>query len=336
MAHTCATVSPRRPAPDSGGSAAGLGCVPALERRRFCLGGVAYLAWAGTVPLGALARTDSAQTLGTRGARIACTDWAAAESLALLGCMPIAVPELAVYRLWLPEPPLPANVADLGSRSEPNLELLAALAPERIVVSSWQAGLLGQFGRIAPTEVAHIFDGCADPYLRIRELLLQMGTATGLEAQAQMRLREFDTEIECLRAQLAAGADAARSVYMAVLHENGAQAFVYGQGSWVNRVLGQLGLRNAWSARTTFYGNSLVGIAALAAEPEAVILYLDQGARTRRAEALLRDSTLWRSLPAVASGRAHAIASFYALGGLASAQRCARLVVGALTERGHG
>jgi iron complex transport system substrate-binding protein len=315
------------------------------NRRGFCLGlGTGFalvlsgraraavsspVASAGTGP-GTSAAPAAAAVAGATP-RIACTDWAAAESLALLDAMPIAVPELDVYRLWLPDPALPAGTADLGARTEPNLEVLSSLKPDRIFISSWQAGMLPLFRRIAQTDIATLFDSRGDPYTGMRELLLQAGRACGREPLARSRLADFDAQLDARRRVLAA-AGVHRPVYVAVLHENGAQAYVYGRGSWVDTVIGKLGLRNAWTARTTFYGNSLVGIPALAADAEAAILYLDQGARTQRALALLRDSTLWRGLPAVAAGRAIMIPSFYALGGLPSAARCARLLAAAMTD----
>jgi iron complex transport system substrate-binding protein len=296
------------------------------NRRIFCLGMGTQLA---------LALSGHARAAVPSGAgpapRIACTDWAAAESLALVGNMPIAVPELDVYRQWLPEPALPAGTADLGARTEPNLEVLSTLQPDRIFISSWQAGMLPLFRRIAPTDIAKLFDVRGDPYTGMRELLLQAGRACGRDALARNCLSAFDAQLDELRRLLAA-AGVQRPLYVAVLHENGAQAYVYGRGSWVDTVIGKLGLRNAWTAPTTFYGNSLVGIPALAGDADAAILYLDQGARTQRALALLHDSTLWRGLPAVSARRAIMLPSFYALGGVPSAARCARLLAAAMTD----
>lgn len=227
---------------------------PTLSRWRFCLLALAQ-GLAAFVPSLALARP---------AVRIACTDWAAAESLARLGHMPIAVPELATYRHWLPDPALPAATVDLGSRSEPNLEVLAAIHPDRIFISSWQSAMLAQFDRIAPTEAVVLFDERRDPYDRIRELLLQVGRAVGREEAAQYCLSEFDAALERLRLSLQSRPR--RSLYVVVLVENGAQAFVYGKGSWVDAVIARIGLHNAWTGRTSFYGNSLVGVYELAAD----------------------------------------------------------------------
>jgi len=295
-----------------------------MVRRRFCLGMAGQLA---------MMLAGAAHAAPAAGQRVACTDWAAAETLALLGNMPIAVPELQVYRQWLPDPALPAGTVDLGARSEPNLEVLSALAPDLIYISSWQAGMLPIFRRIAPVNVVKLFDARDDPYAAMLELLLRAGRASGRSALARRRLAEFDALLDQLRSKITA-AGIHRPVYVAILHENGAQAYVYGRGSWVDTIIGKLGLRNAWTAPSTFYGNSLVGLPALASEKDAAILYLDQGARTQRALRSLRDSTLWRGLPAVANGRAVMIPAFFALGGAPSAARCARLLAAAMTGGG--
>jgi iron complex transport system substrate-binding protein len=295
-----------------------------LTRRRFCLLAAAH----------GLVACAPCNASAEPAARVACIDWAAAESLAWLGVMPVAVPDLATYRQWLPEPALPAATVNLGTRSEPNLELLAEIRPDRIIISSWQAGMLARFATIAPTESAVIFDARRKPYARIRELLLDVGRTVGREDAARRRLAESDDALDALR-RIPHGR-ACRPAYVAVLNDDGAQAFVYGKGSWVDTVMGRIGLRNAWTGPTSFYGNSLVGIVELAANRDAAILYLDQGARTRRAEARLGVSTLWRSLPAVANGRALPIPAFYALGGLPSALRCARILARAMGDVAKG
>jgi iron complex transport system substrate-binding protein len=287
-------------------------------RRRFCL----------LAALQGLYACVPGRAMAGSAPRVACIDWAAAESLAWLGCMPVAVPDLATYRRWLPEPALPLATIDLGMRNEPNLELLAAIRPDRIFLSSWQAGMGARFSRIAPVDVSVVFDARKDPWSRIRELLLQAGRLVGQEHEAVRRLAGSDEALEALRR--AVSTRPCRRVYVVVLDERGSQAFVYGKGSWVDTVLSRIGLCNAWTGPTSFYGNSLVEIAQFAADGMATILYLDQGARTRRAEANLRASSLWRGLPAVAAGRVVAIPAFYPLGGIPSALRCARILTEAM------
>jgi iron complex transport system substrate-binding protein len=260
--------------------------------------------------------------------RIAVTDWAAAESLLAIGDAPLALPDIAVYRQWLCEIPLPPGVVDLGSRAEPNLELLASLGPERILVSNWQRNLIALFRRIAPTETVTIIDGRNDPYDNARAALVQIAGLANRPAAAQAYLGPFEQALASF-ARALEGRNLP-PVYVAVLHENGTQLFAYGRGSWVDEVIRRLGLRNALRQPTSAFGNALIGLAELAGTPEALLLYLDQGERTRQAERSLATSTVWRNLPMVRAGRVHPIAPFYALGGVPSVWRCARLITSAL------
>ncbi|GAB4065100.1 ABC transporter substrate-binding protein [Ancylobacter sonchi] len=291
-----------------------------MDRRRFLAGSALCCA--------TLSPALSRPARAAAPPRIASTDWAAAESLLALGVVPLGVAETATYRQWLPDPALPAEVDDLGSRAEPNLELLAGLAPERIFVSNWQTGLVPLLGRIAPVQTVTIIDGRGDALGNARAALTQIGETTGRQLQAQACLDAFDADLARSGDRLAGRLS--RPVYVGVLHENGTQLFLYGPGSWVHDLMLRLGLRNALKRPTSAFGNALVDIAELADSPDAILLYLDQGARTRRAERALAGSSLWRMLPMVREGRVRAIPPFYALGGLPSVLRTLTVLDAAL------
>ncbi|HEY9348369.1 MAG TPA: ABC transporter substrate-binding protein, partial [Inquilinus sp.] len=65
--------------------------------------------------------------------RLACLEWTSAEMLLSLGVAPMAVCDPKGYRDWVVAPELPAGTIDLGSRGEPNRELLLALQPHLIL-----------------------------------------------------------------------------------------------------------------------------------------------------------------------------------------------------------
>ncbi len=267
--------------------------------------------------------------------RVAAVDWAGAESLLALGAVPLAVSDAATYREWLPDPVLPAGVPDLGSRAEPNVELLTSLRPDLILVSNWQANLRGVLGGIAPIEIVTIILPRTDPLENACTVLRTLSARLSRAAEADAYLAAFDMALDEL-ARTMPDRVRARPVYVGVLHEAGTQIFLYGPGSWVQTLMLRLGLRNALKRPTSVFGNALVDLAELAASPDAVLLYLDQGQRTRRAERALARSTLWQTLPMVREGRVRAIAPFYALGGIPSAWRCARLLHGALAQSARG
>jgi iron complex transport system substrate-binding protein len=100
-------------------------------------------------------------------------------------------------------------------------------------------------------------------------------------------------------------------------------------------VLQRLGIRNAWLGKTSYWGFSLVSLDALADRSRlaagplrmVVIEPLPAGVRPR-----LRDSGLWRNLPAVAGAGAVHLPPTWSFGALPSARRFAELLLDAADE----
>lgn len=294
-----------------------------LLTRRSLFYGFAALA-AGTSSRAAWANAPSA---------IAATDWAAAETLLALGLVPLAIPDTAVYRQWMATTPLPASVHDLGSRAEPNFEMLAALRPDCILIANWQVNLAAQLGLIAPVHKVTIIDPPQSPLANASRALVEIGSLFSKEEAARQCLAEFDT---AQRAAFTSLRDCAnRDVIVGVLHENGRQIYAYGSGSWVHEVILLLGLNNALRAPTSRFGNALIDIAQLAEIPKAQLLYLDQGSRTRQAEIALAQSTVWNRIPMVQAQQVHRIPVFYPLGGLPSVRRFADILVSVIAQPGN-
>jgi ferric hydroxamate transport system substrate-binding protein len=261
--------------------------------------------------------------------RLVAIDWAAADTLLAFGITPLAVCDVETYRQWLPDN-AQMPMLDLGSRAEPNMELIASLQPHAILISNWQSNLSEQLQRVAPTLAVTIIAPKSDPLQNTQTELARLATIYGREKMAAERLAAFKTSLSARAAEISA--IAMPPIFVGVLHENGSQLFLYGEGSWVHALLQQMGLRNALSRPTSAFGNALIDLAELAANPEAILLYLDQGERTRRAERLLARSTLWCSLPIVRAGQVRPIAPFYPLGGLLSVERAAAVIAGAILD----
>ena len=86
--------------------------------------------------------------------RVVALDWACAETAQALGVTPVGMAQLADYRLWSGDLPMPQSVVDVGLRMEPNLELIRALRPDLILLSPMQQAsvpLLERIGRISMT-----------------------------------------------------------------------------------------------------------------------------------------------------------------------------------------
>ena len=83
--------------------------------------------------------------------RVVTLDWRPLEDLLLLGVRPVAGADLEDFPRWV-RLSLPPGIQNLGSRTAPNLELLAALKPDLILgYTGFQGRLYPELSRIAPT-----------------------------------------------------------------------------------------------------------------------------------------------------------------------------------------
>ena len=86
-------------------------------------------------------------------ARIVVLDWTLAEAVLDLGHVPVGAPEIALYGEWVVNPPVPEAVTDIGLRTEPDLETLAALQPDVILAVDLDPAQEAQLAQIAPVLV---------------------------------------------------------------------------------------------------------------------------------------------------------------------------------------
>lgn len=101
--------------------------------------------------LGLLAASAFVRPLQAQTApRIAAIDWAMLETVVALGVTPVAATELIQFRKDAVEPPVPAEVTDLGLRGAPNFELLHLSRPDLILISPFYTRYTGRLEAIAP------------------------------------------------------------------------------------------------------------------------------------------------------------------------------------------
>ncbi|MDQ0393584.1 ABC transporter substrate-binding protein [Labrys monachus] len=264
-----------------------------------------------------------------RPGRIVALDWTAASMLISLGVRPVGVADVDLYRLWVREPEIPAGVPDVGLRNAPNLEILAGLKPDLLLVSPLGAATRPILDKIAPTQEVSIYTMGTDPFTGAGEQLMALGTSLGRDQQALSVIATAELTLASLRRQLRAHP---QSRFLIIQFLDGRFVRVYGQSSLFGSVLNRLGLANAWMARTNAWGFSLVGIERLAAFPDADILVIDP---TPADVKLAPDPrSLWGNLPAVRAGRVHHLAAAWPFGELQAAERFARLLVENLAVQG--
>jgi iron complex transport system substrate-binding protein len=250
--------------------------------------------------------------------RVVVLDWGLAETLLALGVIPAGVAEIGDYDANVVTPRVPPGVPDVGLRLAPSLEWLAQLAPDLILINSSQASQREMLERIAPVRAFAIYTDTGAPYQRAESVTRELGVLCRCEAAAQALIAQTAQALAANRARLAAAVAHARPLYL-IRFFDARHVGVYGARSLFQDVLDTLGIPNAWHGPTDYWGIGVAPLEALAAAPDARLLYFDplpQGvART------LASNRLWQALPPVAQNRVSALPPFWGFGMLPSARR---------------
>ncbi|RUR30448.1 iron-siderophore ABC transporter substrate-binding protein [Vreelandella andesensis] len=250
-------------------------------------------------------------------------DWTLAETLIALEAPLSGVAQIDAYHAWVGEPRIPETVVDLGLRTQPNLELLADLAPDAIFISPMFSNLTARLSRIAPVEPLPLYQTDSDTWQEMQELTRKLGERVDRERQAETLIAATKALFDRLKDRTPTTAPLLMVQFMDERHVR-----VFGKNGLYHAVLEQLGIANAWQAPTNAWGFSLAGIDALAAYPDAQLVVIEP--LPIGVEAALANSGLWQHLPSVREGRVITLPPVWSFGALPSAQRFARTLVSAL------
>ena len=260
--------------------------------------------------------------------RIATVDWTIAETLLALGVTPVGVAQTDAYREWVGAPPLPAEVADIGLRAQPNRELLAQLSPDRILISPMFSTLKPSLERIAPTSTVALYTPGSDLWTRLEKATREIAAFVNREERADTLLASLEAHLAELRDGLS---DAAKARPLLVVQFMDARHVrVFGDHSLYIAVMQRLGLENAWQRETNYWGFSMVGLEALAGLDDARLVVVDP--MPVGVEERLETSALWQHLPPVRRDDVLTLPPVWSFGGAPSARRFADNLTQALHE----
>ncbi|TDV97299.1 iron complex transport system substrate-binding protein [Halomonas alkaliantarctica] len=265
--------------------------------------------------------------LSTAHAQWATVDWTIAETLLAIDAPVSSIAQQSDYHAWVGEPHIPDSVTDMGLRTQPNLELLAQVPPEQILISPMFAGLTPRLERIAPVTSFSLYSPGTDTWQEMQTLTRQLGELTERQPQAEELIEETQALMTSLRESRTLSPSETAPLLM-VQFMDARHVRVFGENSLYNAVLAQLGLPNAWDQSTNAWGFALVGIEALARNPEATLMIIDP--LPTGVEEKLAKSGLWQQLPSVRHGRIVHLPPVWSFGALPSAQRFARKLTTAL------
>jgi iron complex transport system substrate-binding protein len=262
------------------------------------------------------------------GQRIVSLDYGLASTLLSLGGQPVGISELADWNKWVVEPQMPSSVVDLGSSYEVDLEVLIQLKPDIILTTPYLDELLPRLQRIAKVLRLEIFTPDGGPVLEAAIAATRtLAAGLGREQQAEQFLRRSDAFFEGCRERLAGRIipPVALVTFMDARH-----ARIYSAPGLFHNALERIGVRNAWTRQSNYWGFETIGIEELSTigDPDAHLIGFDPLPPDVLPK--LAESPLWQTLPFSRPGHLSIVPPALMFGMVNEAMRFAGLVTNVL------
>ncbi|MBB3111604.1 iron complex transport system substrate-binding protein [Paenibacillus phyllosphaerae] len=268
--------------------------------------------------------------------KIVVLEWTYAEDLLSLGVQPSGVADIENMKKWVSLPAeLSADVTDVGTRQEPNLETIAALEPDLIIgVKFRHEATYDQLNAIAPTVLFDPYpaEGQGDQYQEMIATFKTIADVTGKTAEAEAVLADLQKTYDDGKAKLAAAGKEGASIILTMpwVDQNAVTFRVSTDNALAISVLGQLGLKNAFQPKQfEVYGYSEGGVELLQQVPDANYLNITQEDNVIE---VLSKNSVWTGLNFVKENRLYPLGGdTWPYGGPNSAKLLAERAVNVLT-----
>lgn len=249
---------------------------------------------------------------------VVALEWSYIEDLLALDVQPIGVADIEGYNNWVDIPvELSADVVDVGTRQEPNLEQIAMLNPDVIITSTLRsAENYDELSAIAPTiafegyPAGSHYDGMIDTFNTIATVVDRTAEAEAVldalnasYAETQTALAELEvTDFVLAQSYLSSDAPVFR---------------LFTDNAMAVEILGKIGLTNAWDDAPQQYGFTTVDFEGFDGIDDVLFFYIAQP----DANEVITASPVWGVLPFVQSENAYWLGGdVWLFGGPLSAQ----------------
>ncbi|WP_039980468.1 iron-siderophore ABC transporter substrate-binding protein [Vibrio sagamiensis] len=262
--------------------------------------------------------------------KVLVLDWALAETVLSLGIELQGVADAKGYQQWVVKPHLGANVIDLGSRREPNLELLAETNPDVILMSQHMAAAFKPLSKIAPVLVYSLYNDKKRPLDTAIEITRSLGVLFNKEQQAQKLIEQTRLKLKQNGEQIRS-VNVTNSPLLFVRFVNDKTLRIHGQGSLVDATITSMGLSNDWQDETNLWGFTTVGTEKVAEHQQAIVTLF--GPLTQQQRDRLSLSPLWQAMAFTRTKSVHELPAIWTFGGLLTAQRLSDHLTQQLTKK---
>lgn len=243
--------------------------------------------------------------------KIVVLEWTYAEDLLALGVQPAGVADIENMKSYVSLPiELAADVQDVGTRQEPNLESITALEPDLIIgVKFRHEATYDQLNAIAPTLLFDPYppEGSGDQYQEMVNTFKTIADVVGKNAEAETVLADLQTTYDGLKAKLAAAGKEGAPIVLAMpyANQNAVAIRLSTDNSLAIKVLEHIGLKNAYKPEQfEIYGFSTKDVEALPAVQDANYLHMTTD---EPVAGMLEKNAVWNGLTFVKENRSYAL-----------------------------
>ncbi|MDA9557836.1 iron-siderophore ABC transporter substrate-binding protein [Vibrio sp.] len=271
--------------------------------------------------------------------KIVSLDWVLTETLLSLDVMPVGVTDVKGYQRWVASPVLTKDVVDVGSRSEPNIEVLNDLKPDVILLNKQRIHLYETLSRIAPVVVLTAFKDNRSPLDNAKHITRTLGLLLDKSEKAESVIRQTETKLKHNRDKILKGrmtetdiaegtANAHQPPLLFVRFINDRTLRFHGQGSLAVDVADAMGFNNAWNGDTSEWGYTVNPIEAIAEYQHTHVMIF--GPLSEKERQQLTGAPLWQVMAFSREDRVTELPAIWSFGGLISAQRLSDTFVQAM------
>ncbi|EHZ2654156.1 iron-siderophore ABC transporter substrate-binding protein [Vibrio vulnificus] len=261
--------------------------------------------------------------------KVVALDWVLTETVLSLGVELEGVANISGYQQWVAEPHLNADAIDVGSRREPNLELLSNIQPDVILISKHLAAAYEPLSKIAPVLVYSVYSEEKQPLESAKRITRSLGKLFDKEQQAEQVIAQTDQRLAANGAKITSAGKADKPLLFARFINDKTLRF-HSEGSLAQDTLNAMGLKNDWQEPTNLWGFTTSGTEKLAEHQKANVMIFGPLSQEERQQ--LTQSPLWQAMEFSRTDSVYELPAIWTFGGLLAAQRLSDHMTGQLTQ----
>ncbi|MEF1289750.1 iron-siderophore ABC transporter substrate-binding protein [Vibrio sp. M260118] len=269
-------------------------------------------------------------TFGTIPKKVVALDWVLTETVLSLGIELEGIADTSGYRQWVVAPSLNAAVVDVGSRREPNLELLSDIKPDVILISKHMSAAYEPLNKIAPVLVYSAYTEDKQPLESAKAITLSLGKLFNKQQQALTIIEQTEARLVANGKRIVAAGNANKPLLFARFL-NDKTLRVHSQGSLAQATIDIMGLKNDWNEQTNLWGFTTAGTEKLAEHQKANVMLI--GPFKQQELTQITQSPLWQAMEFARTDSVYVLPAIWTFGGLIAAQRFSDHITEQLTQQ---